>query len=123
MGQIYHYIRAEMPLEYPGKLSEEEYLAITAFLARSHGAWDGSPLTIDNVEQVRLRTGLAEDNGPQAEQTAGDVVGLLSGTPTPNGVSVGAGEPPKAVNDLFAWGGIVLALILVGGGWLWPRLK
>lgn len=99
LGQVFNYTRATMPFEYPGALTDEEYLAITAFLARAHGAWDGLPLTMENVEQVRLR-------------------------PDPShGIDTVSSEKPQAVNEAFAWMGIALALFLAGGGWIWFRLK
>ena len=53
-ASLYGYTRVAMPYEFPGTLSDAEYLAITAFLARAHDAWDGSPLTDDNVMQFTL---------------------------------------------------------------------
>jgi cytochrome c len=55
MGQVYTFISAAMPLQNPGHLSEEEYLAITAFLARSHGVGDGMSLDTTSVYEVRLK--------------------------------------------------------------------
>jgi mono/diheme cytochrome c family protein len=54
VGQLYNFISAAMPYQNPGYLSEEEYLAMTAFLARAHGVWDGTPLNPDNVGDFRL---------------------------------------------------------------------
>jgi cytochrome c len=56
MEQVYDFIAASMPYENPGQLSEEEYLALTAFLARAHNLWDGTPMTIENVGNFRLRS-------------------------------------------------------------------
>lgn len=36
-GQLYIYIQSVMPYQDPGNLTEEEYLAVTAFLLRQHG--------------------------------------------------------------------------------------
>lgn len=55
MGQVYSFMAAAMPYQAPGHLSEEEYLAITAFLARAHNVWDGTPLNTENVGNFRLR--------------------------------------------------------------------
>ncbi len=90
-GQLYHYVRAEMPYEYPGSLADEEYLAISAFLARAHGADVGQGLTAENIEQIRLRP-----------------------TPVVNDVETGGQERWLA-------GGGLLMLLLVGGGWLLLR--
>jgi cytochrome c len=120
MGQVFTYMRVTMPLEYPGKLADEEYLAISAFLARAHGAWDGSPLTIDNVAQIRLRPVPQPGDDVQTIQAEGDV---FSGTPVPSEDKMGSGEQPQAVDETIAWIGIALALLLFGGGWIWLRLK
>lgn len=63
MEQVYSFIVAAMPYQNPGHLSEEEYLAITAFLARAHDLWDGTSLNIDNIGSFRLRS-------PAASETA-----------------------------------------------------
>jgi mono/diheme cytochrome c family protein len=117
LGQVFHYTRATMPFEYPGVLSDEEYLAVTAFLAREHGAWDGSPLTLDNVEQIRLRPLPLTGDDAQANQPEGE------GSPVSNGTDTMSGENSQAVDDTFAWIGIALALLLAGGGWIWLQLK
>lgn len=59
MGQVYSFMVAAMPYQDPGHLSEEEYLAIAAFLARAHDVWDGTPLTAENAGNFRLRPGEA----------------------------------------------------------------
>jgi hypothetical protein len=123
MGQVFYYISAEMPFEHPGVLTDEEYLAITAFLARSHDAWDGTRLTVDNVEQVRLRPLPLVENEAQANQPEGEVQQRLSGTPVPKAENGRSGQNTQAVDDSLAWIGIILTLILVGGGWIWLRLK
>jgi mono/diheme cytochrome c family protein len=55
MEELFDYVHTRMPFENPGALSEEEALAVTAFLVRSHGKWDGTPLTKENVSQFRLQ--------------------------------------------------------------------
>jgi hypothetical protein len=62
-----------MPYQDPGYLTEEEYLAMTAFLARAHGVWDGTPLTAENAGDFRLRpteaTAIPEPATPSASPT------------------------------------------------------
>lgn len=74
MGLVYTYISAAMPFNAPGSLDEEEYLAITAFLAREHGVWDGQPLRADNAARLRLRPAepspTAANGAPQEEPPA-----------------------------------------------------
>lgn len=53
MNEIYDYTKHKMPFEYPGALDEQKALAVTAFLAREHGKWDGTTLTIENIDQFR----------------------------------------------------------------------
>ena len=55
MEELFDYVHTRMPFEYPGALNEEEALAVTAYLARSHDKWDSTPLTKANVGQYRLQ--------------------------------------------------------------------
>lgn len=50
-GQVHAFMRAAMPFQAPGSLKEEEYLAITAFLAREHGVWNAA----QPLDEARLR--------------------------------------------------------------------
>ena len=61
IGQLYGFISSAMPYQDPGYLTEEEYLAMTAFLARAHGVWDGTPLDTENVGSIRLRPSAAAE--------------------------------------------------------------
>jgi mono/diheme cytochrome c family protein len=49
LGQLYDYLWLSMPRQAPGSLAEEEYLAITAFLASAHGRGPASRLNSTNV--------------------------------------------------------------------------
>lgn len=69
LGQLYAYTRSVMPFEYPGVLSDEEYLAVTAFLAQENDVWDGVHLTEANVEQRRLRPSEKVTDEPEATAT------------------------------------------------------
>ena len=137
MGQVFNFIRAEMPLEHPGVLSDEEYLAIAAFLAQSHDVWDGTRLTTSNVEQVRLRPTALMEDGQQSSKLQDDVPITLDDAPISLGdapeLSKASGETVEenpqnrynrpAIDGSVVWLGIALALIFVAGGWLWLRLK
>lgn len=59
MAQVYGFMSAAMPYQDPGYLTDEEYLAMTAFLAREHGLWNGTTLNPDNLENFRLRPAAA----------------------------------------------------------------
>lgn len=100
MGQVFDFMRAAMPFQDPGHLSEEEYLALTAFLARAHGVWDGRPLDTNNVYQVRLRSATAETVTPPA-------------SPAPAGVS----QNPQAGNGLVYGAAAVLIIFLTVIAW------
>lgn len=62
--QLYGFIAAAMPYQDPGHLTEEEYLAITAFLARAHNVWDGTPLNPGNLHNFRLRPAAVTETPP-----------------------------------------------------------
>lgn len=113
MGQVYAFMRAAMPFQDPGHLSQEEFLAITAFLARAHGLIQNGMLTDENVHDLRLKP------APTATSTAanGSTEILL---PT---ISTNQESP---VNQLIPFGvaaGIMVLLMAVGGVWLWRRNK
>ena len=117
MGQFFYYVRERMPLELPGRLTDEEYLAITAHIAREHNIWDGTPLTEENVQQVRLRPaveGLAAET-PQAEKPLTTPEAINNDT-IPN-----AGSEAKASSSLLAFGGVGVMVLAAGGIWLWRR--
>ncbi len=105
MGELYEYVRYEMPFEYPGALNEEEALAVTAFLANQHGKWDGTRLTIDNVDQIRLQP------TPVPTATTGEQVVASA---IESGLSF-------ASNYALLMAGMLLGLIIVGGIWIWRR--
>lgn len=100
MAQLYEYSRDKMPFEYPGALSEEEYLAVTAYLARAHDKWDGTRLTTANVEQIRLQPLPTATPPPPAAAQVGSML---------------------ANNEAFIIGGMLLGLTLLGGAYLWRQ--
>jgi cytochrome c5 len=104
LGEVYYYSRGAMPLEMPGELSDEEYLAIMAFLAQEMGLWDGQPYDAYTVRQVWLR--------PDSAPTPPSVQPLA--TPQP--------ESASATLPVF-WGASLLfgLLVILGGGILWSR--
>jgi len=107
--QLYTYMRAAMPYEAPGNLSDEEYLAITAFIARAHDVWDGTPLDETNMAQVQLRAPAERESG------AGDATTVPSNdTDTRSRVGIATAAP-------LLGGAIMLLFLVVGGAWLWLR--
>lgn len=51
---LFQFIRVAMPYQAAGSLSEAEYLAILAFLARAHAVWGSHPLTPDNLTTIHF---------------------------------------------------------------------
>lgn len=104
-GQVFAFSQAAMPYQAPGSLGEESYLAITAFLAREHGIWNGTPLRVENVADVRFR--------PAVD------------TPVPRAAPTTAAKDPVAQPARYtnlAPAALLLALpLLLGGLWLWLR--
>lgn len=70
VGQVYQFMRAAMPFQAPGSLSDDEYLAITSFLAREHNVAPDLPADAETINRLPLRP---------AEATAAATVA----TPTP----------------------------------------
>lgn len=119
MGQVYTFISAAMPLQDPGHLSQEEYLAITAFLARSHGVWDGMSLDTANVYEVRLKPlpagateTLALSQNDQEKRTQS----------SNNPIDFAQARQPIIV-AIIAISSLASFFFVVGGAWLWRRRK
>ncbi len=56
-GEVHTFMRAAMPFQAPGSLKDDEYLALTAFLARAHGAWDSpQPLDAARLSSLPVRS-------------------------------------------------------------------
>jgi hypothetical protein len=124
MGDVYEYVRVAMPFPFPGALTEAEYLAITAYLARAHGVWDGRPLDPARAHQLRLQplgTAAVEPTDELANQTGGL-------TPTPELV-VTAVTPAAAAEHTpeLNWPLALIIILLVVGGiggiGLWLRYR
>ncbi len=103
VAQLYAYMAAAMPYQDPGYLTEEEYLAMTAFLAREHGVWDGTTLTTDNVSNFRLRPATATEAPPPT------MTPTATQTTTNDNVDDTQQEDTSANNTFFI--GIIVGLI------------
>ena len=101
LGDVYEFTRATMPFEYPGVLSDEEYLDVTAFLAQEHDLWNGVPLTEVNMRQAQLRPG---ENTPEVTATPKVTFTIV---------------PPSSVWPGMLLGSGLALVFLVGGVWLW----
>ena len=103
MSELHTYVSEKMPYEYPGALSEEESLAVVAYLARAHGKWDGTTLTAANIDQYRWQP-----------------------LPTATPVADVATETTSAADwssALLLLGGLLLGGSLLGGFLLWQRQR
>ncbi len=109
---VYEYVSVTMPYFFPGDLTQAEYLAIVAHLARENGLWDGRTLTTDNLAGYRLRPLAAA----AATATAGHLARPTAASP--------AVAPPAApgiggVEVGLIGVGALAALLAIGGVWLW----
>jgi hypothetical protein len=102
-------MKAAMPLQMPGHLTETEYLQITAFLARENGINFGEMLSLEKLATIQLQE-------PYNEV-------LLTVTPTPGLMANEAGETETGQSPpLWVWlSGSLLMIVLVFGGVLWLR--
>ena len=104
MDEVYRYVSVAMPYFFPGDLTQAEYLAIVAHLARENGLWDGQTLTTDNLLDYPL---------------PGAVGAVATAQPTPTTATPAAPAARPAI-DAARIGLIALvALIAVGGVFLW----
>jgi hypothetical protein len=105
MDGVYRYVSVTMPLFFPGELTQEEYLAILAHIARENGIWDGTPLTTDNLADYRLRP---------ATMTAATPEPLTTAPPT-------AAPQPDSIEPAVIGLGALVALLAVGGIFIWRK--
>ena len=99
LDSVYRYVSVAMPYFFPGDLTPEEYLAITAHVARGNGLWDGRTLTTDNLKEYPI---------------PGSLVSLPVATATPAIVARPAGGGMSIVALLLLAGGVAV-LIALGG--------
>ena len=108
---VYRYVSVAMPLFFPGELTEEEYLAILAFIARENKIWDGTTLTTGNLSHYRVGPETAEMTATAETAAPADI----SDAPSPPAPSARIGPVEVAL-----WGGIAL-ILLVGGLLIWRK--
>ncbi len=109
MAQVFTFMRAAMPRQVPGSLTDAEYLAIAAFLARANGLSDGVAVTEADLSTMVLNPAyMVMTATPEA-----------SVSPT---ATAAVSVPPALTGNGWRWlvGGVV-TLVLVSGGVLWLR--
>lgn len=115
-AQLYTYIRASMPRQVPGTLTDEEYLAIVAFLSRAHAVWDEEKVTAVSAETIIINT-------PQPAIVEPTPTPLATSALSEADVTVSTTTAPAASSEtIWLWvGGLFLLLLLIGGV-LWRKL-
>ena len=105
LDSVYRYVSVAMPYFFPGDLTPEEYLAITAHVARGNGLWDGRTLTTDNLKEYAIPDSL---------------VSLPAATTTPPPVARPGTGGMSAMTPVVLAGGVSVVIAL-GGFVLWLR--
>ena len=108
LDSVYRYVSVAMPYFFPGDLTPEEYLAITAHVARGNGLWDGRPLTTENLKEYTIPNSLV----------ALPVATSAPVTPAP------AARPGTSVigaTSTMILAGGVFVVVALGGFVLWLR--
>jgi hypothetical protein len=108
LDSVYRYVSVAMPYFFPGDLTQAEYLAITAHVARGNGLWDGRTLTTENLREYAIPGSLVS------------LPAATSATATPAPVAPVGGAGVSAIALLLSAGGVVV-LIALGGFVLWLR--
>lgn len=109
VGQVFQFMRAAMPFQAPGSLSDDEYLKITSFLAREHNVSPRLPTDADTLARLPLRP---------AEATAAAAV--ATATPNP---SAPPGTDLAGNWQRFTIPAILFAALLAGIVWLARRRR
>lgn len=107
MAEAYAFMQATMPFQAPNHLTEAEYLAIAAFLARAHNVWNGIPLTTETLSTIQLQP--TYNTGTPAPPTAA------------NGVLDNDNQATSGFRVMGWLAGGVLLVLLISGGVLWRR--
>lgn len=107
---VYRYVSVAMPYFFPGDLTEEEYLAILAFIARENKIWDGQTLTTGNLGHYPIGSVLVADATANATISA-------TATPTPTAAS----SSDSGMGALLAAVGGLALILLIGGVLLWQK--
>lgn len=110
---LYQYISERMPYQEPGRLSADEYWALTAYLLDQHGRLaQDTPLNPETARLITLREqGVQSEQAPQSSEARSTTSsGIAPGHPT---------TAPESDNRPIIIGGIlggIVLLFLVGAG-------
>lgn len=108
LDSVYRYVSVAMPYFFPGDLTQEEYLAITAHMARGNGLWDGRTLTTENLREYAIPGALVS------------LSAVTSATPAPVPIAPAGGAGISATGLVVLAGGAAVVIAL-GGFALWLR--
>ena len=116
MDAVYRYVSVAMPYFFPGDLTQEEYLAITAFMARENGLWDGETLTTANLGRDRRRPAAG---APTPDTTGGHLIPPAA-APTVTAASNSVSRP-VSFDTAFIGLLAVVTILTIGGVILWRK--
>lgn len=108
MADAYTYLQNSMPLNAPGSLPAEEYLAITAFLAREQGLLANHTAVLGQSDLATLWLNPAEATAQAARPAP---------TATPTAVAAIPENKTAPTQPVWGWVGGGLLLLLVLAGW------
>jgi len=120
LDSVYRYVSVAMPYFFPGDLTQEEYLAILAHLARANGLWDGRPLTVDSLSQYAIPGAIAGAPTPTLPAVARVTPALVvAPSAVPTSAALATGQPAHtggmgAAGRLVLFGGVFVLLALGG---------
>jgi cytochrome c5 len=109
LGDVFTFIQVAMPFQWPNSLTEEEYLQITAFLARENGLADGTRFAMADLATIQI------------DPTYNEL--LPTSVPTPNlPANDLANRDSAPLLPIWLWflGGLVVIGLTIGG-LLWLR--
>ena len=117
MDAVYRYVSVAMPYFFPGDLTQEEYLAITAFMARENGLWDGETLTTANLGDYRLHPAAV---APAPDTASGHLI------PPDVAATTAAAAPVSVMRPVSFSSGLigllaVVTILTIGGVMLWRK--
>lgn len=112
---VYRYVSVAMPYFFPGDLTQEEYLAIVAHMARANGVWDGAPLTVDTLINYPLHAAAGVQSTPQPTPTP---ISTPKSVPSLSRLGIGIG-----VSEVLVIAACAAVLVVVTGVLVWTARR